>query len=268
MAGRRAYFGPPDPRWEFVETSDLLGRPVERLRPRVGSQFGDLLVVGVDPAYHARDERVRLRCTCGQESDAEPRALRRGKVRCGKCGHANRRGKWKELFPCAEIRGIWLHRYTGMVSRCTDPGHRAYPNYGGRGIRVHPAWLRDRREFFLYAKTLEHWDVPGLDLDRIDNDGHYEPGNLRLVPRSCNTQNRRNAARVEFRGERLHLSEFHRRWCPTWKAVNTIRYHLDRGRTPEWIVDAHDRGARLRPAELRAPTQVRGRHGRRNRDCP
>ena len=146
------------------------------------------------------------------------------------------------------MRSLWLHRYTGMVSRCTDPGHAAWHNYGGRGIRVHAAWLADRREFFRYAKSIAGWDRLGLDLDRIDNDGHYEPGNLRLVPRALNSRNRRNALLLRYDGRDYHVSEFHREVCPRWNSVNTIRYHLDQGRSPEQIVAIYRAGAGLRPS--------------------
>lgn len=133
---------------------------------------------------------------------------------------------------------MWCHRYTGMVSRCYDPNHRAYPNYGGRGIRVCAQWKRDRRKFFEYALTLPGYDQLGLDMDRIDNDRGYEPGNLRLVSRGENSNNRRSTVYLKFRGEELTFSEFWSRFCPDWHR-NAIQHHFDMGRSPEWVVDRY-----------------------------
>jgi hypothetical protein len=123
-----------------------------------------------------------------------------------------------------------------MVSRCTDPNHRAFPNYGGRGISIYPPWLEDRKVFFEFAKTLENWDVPGLDLDRIDNAGNYEPGNLRICPRRENCDNKRNTLRITHDGHEYGYNEFWKKFCPDW-SVNAVRYHLEQGKPPEAVVD-------------------------------
>lgn len=80
------------------------------------------------------------------------------------------------------------------ILRCTRPAHPGYGNYGGRGICVCEQWLGDPVEFVLYLATLPGWDDPSLMLDREDNDGHYEPGNLRFVTRRESQANRRRAA--------------------------------------------------------------------------
>ena len=67
-------------------------------------------------------------------------------------------------------------------------------------LRVDPAWVGVSR----FQVTLADWDAPGLDMDRKNNGGHYEPGNLRMVTRSVNSRNRR-VRPAELRAEaRLH----------------------------------------------------------------
>jgi hypothetical protein len=78
-------------------------------------------------------------------------------------------------------------RWVQMLSRCYSPSHRAYKNYGGRGIRVYQPW----RDFDTFFADVGPCPGPGLSLDRIDNDGDYEPGNVRwATPReqSLNTR--------------------------------------------------------------------------------
>ena len=77
--------------------------------------------------------------------------------------------------------------WTNMVARCTRVTHLRYENYGGRGIRVHPPWLV-RFDVFVHDVEKEcgkrpHGKGPSgrslYSFDRIDNDGHYAPGNIR-----------------------------------------------------------------------------------------
>src|SRR5690606_35233106 len=79
-------------------------------------------------------------------------------------------------------------KYSSAVTRCSSPNSKVYHNYGGRGIRVKCS-LNEWREFFLKSYSVDQ--IMKLDIDRIDNDGHYEIGNLRLVTRSENLKNRR-----------------------------------------------------------------------------
>ena len=101
------------------------------------------------------------------------------------------------------------------------------------------AWDLDRKydwgNFFTYAKTLPRWSEPGLDLDRIDNDRGYEPGNLRLVSRRANANNRRGNVRHEGFGREWSAREVHEEFCHTW-VLGTDRYPLAKERRVEWVV--------------------------------
>jgi hypothetical protein len=83
------------------------------------------------------------------------------------------------------------------IRRCTSESYRQYKDYGGRGVQVYLPWLEDRRQFAVYLMSLPGWDDPSLWLDRIDNDGHYEPGNLRWTTPSENLYNKRSRKQVE-----------------------------------------------------------------------
>jgi hypothetical protein len=75
-----------------------------------------------------------------------------------------------------------------MIGRCTDPTHHAYKNYGGRGIKVCAEWLDDPAKF-----VADMGECPAdMQLDRINNDGNYEPTNCRWVDRKTQIRNRRN----------------------------------------------------------------------------
>jgi hypothetical protein len=85
------------------------------------------------------------------------------------------------------------HRWINIKMRIFNTTNKAYPNYGGRGIRLHDAWVSD---FYAFADAIGEPPTPLHELDRIDNDGHYEPGNLRWVRRTANIRNTRNACKI------------------------------------------------------------------------
>lgn len=78
------------------------------------------------------------------------------------------------------------YSWANMIQRCTNPKNHKYPNYGARGITVCERWLTF--ENFL-ADVGERPD--GLTLDRKDNDGNYEPGNVRWATHKQQANNRR-----------------------------------------------------------------------------
>ena len=83
-----------------------------------------------------------------------------------------------------------------MIQRCESPNCRDFRWYGARGISVHPNWRHDFSAFREWA--LAHGYADHLTIDRIDNDGHYEPGNCQWISRKENAsraaRHRRGAA--------------------------------------------------------------------------
>lgn len=93
--------------------------------------------------------------------------------------------------------------------RCTDQNHAYYDDYGKRGIEFH---FPSVEACVLYLITLQGHDDLSLWIDRIDNNGHYEVGNLRFTTRSVSQKNRRTS-RPEHNGE----------------SFNGVRYYIKHG---------------------------------------
>lgn len=91
-----------------------------------------------------------------------------------------------------------------MVSRCHDPRDLAFARYGGRGITVCQRW-RESLDAFIEDMGPR---PAGYQLDRKENDGNYEPGNVRWATRKQNQRNRRNSTMVEHRGRTQHLYDW------------------------------------------------------------
>lgn len=93
----------------------------------------------------------------------------------------------------------------GMKNRCLRPNLPKYPRYGGRGITICERWMKFEN---FVADMGERPD--GLTLDRINNDGNYEPGNCRWASRFEQQANTRRSVLVEYNGKRQPLSAWSR----------------------------------------------------------
>ena len=85
------------------------------------------------------------------------------------------------------VKGCLRDRFNAIKNRCVNPKNIGYKNYGGRGIQC---LFESSDEFVDYALNKLQADPRNLQIDRIDNDGHYKPGNIRFVTRSENLKNR------------------------------------------------------------------------------
>ncbi|WP_246736115.1 hypothetical protein [Enterovirga aerilata] len=99
-------------------------------------------------------------------------------------------------------------RYDAIKQRTRNPNCPSYRDYGGRGIELR---FSSRRSFIEYVlKELPAESYRGLQIDRVNNDGHYEPGNLRLVDATGNLTNTRRNRPVLYRGiEVVHWHVWH-----------------------------------------------------------
>jgi hypothetical protein len=110
------------------------------------------------------------------------------------------RGGWKMDLPAhlmAEATRL-QGTFGGIKGRCLNPSFKQYDDYGGRGITIHKPWLESLpvgKEFVIWVLgNIGPRPSEGHQLDRMDNDGNYEPGNLRWATRKENMENRRKSA--------------------------------------------------------------------------
>lgn len=95
-----------------------------------------------------------------------------------------------------------------------NPNCKKYKSYGGRGIILYSEWELSPIAFINYVSKLPHYGEYGYSLDRIDNDGNYEPGNIRWADKRTQASNRRNCNRhgyigiKEWRGKYWGAIEF------------------------------------------------------------
>lgn len=119
------------------------------------------------------------------------------------------------------VLGTPEHRaWSGMITRCTCQKYSLYHRYGGRGIRVCELWSRD---FYEFLADMGLRPSPQHSLDRINNDGNYEPGNCRWATR-VEQRNNQGDRRIRFAtawGETKSFREWSRdpRCAVSWRAI-------------------------------------------------
>lgn len=169
------------------------------LKDETGKIYGRLTVVRRAPARYGTSAFWECLCLCGQSSIVKGVHLRRGLiVSCG-CRH------WDGS--CAKTHGHCVGRkrtreyssWVNMLVRCYNKKARHFKYYGGRGITVCERWRRNFQNFFA-----DMGNCPiGLTLERIDNNGNYEPGNCKWDSYFEQRRNRRDTRFIEFNG-RVH----------------------------------------------------------------
>lgn len=131
---------------------------------------------------------------------------------------------------------IWQN----IKDRCRNPNNPHFHNYGGRGITLHPEWLK----FPAFLAAVGPRPYPSATLERMDNDGSYAPGNVRWATRKEQARNQRKNRLLTVGGETKPLAA----WAEdVGLRPSTIHYRLRTGMSDEAAVLTPARGGR-RPA--------------------
>jgi hypothetical protein len=144
------------------------------------------------------------------------------------------------------MSGTPMHAlWRNIKQRVLNPKNPDYHHYGGRGIRICPEWETD---FLAFANAVGPRPSPLHTLDRSNNDGHYEPGNVRWATRQEQSTNRRTTRWLEFQGKRQTLSQ----WAGELSmAPESLITRLNRAKLPVGQALSIPKGFRNRWLEFR-----------------
>jgi hypothetical protein len=179
--------------------------PKGKFRDLTGQRFG-MLEVRCLLGSKERNIHFACRCDCGKEIEVMSQNLYTGRqTSCG-CLKLTRGGRSTE----AEY-AIW----NGMLQRCYNQKQDKYDCWGGRGIRVCEKW---RASYDAFYDDMGPRPSPKHSIDRIDNDGNYEPGNCRWATQSQQARNTRppKGLGVAFRGKTQSLLAWSRELGIPW----------------------------------------------------
>lgn len=172
------------------------------LQDLTGQRFGRWLVLSraSRPVGKSRGAYWNCQCTCGTERPVFGRNLRNGESGgCG-CGRPARAKLRSTTHGQSETTTYSIWRT--FRQRCNNPKNDHYNSYGGRGISVCDRWNASRG-FANFLTDMGERPSQSHTLDRINNDGNYEPGNCRWATKREQHRNRRNTIRLQVAGEEL-----------------------------------------------------------------
>lgn len=168
-----------------------------RAKDLTGQRFHRLVVISRAPGYPGGSKGARWHCVCdcGNKTISGGTQLRNGDTKS--CGCHARQFLGKPHYKHGQHKHKLYIAWTSIKQRCLNPKNPVYPFYGGRGITICDEWLNNYPAFVAYmgtAPTDKH------TVDRIDNNGNYEPGNVRWATRSEQVRNTRYTQMITHDG--------------------------------------------------------------------
>lgn len=192
-----------------------------------GQRFGRLIAIG--PVSQTKHKGIKwlVRCDCGGQ-----KVILAHNLVCGltkSCGCLQR--DWCSLPKShGKSRSRLYHLWNLMLSRVKSSGRK---NYFGRGITVCQEWQESFEAFDSCVSALPHCGEKGYSLDRINNDGNYEPGNVRWATSAEQSRNTRRTRLFTFNGKTQCVVD----WCRECNMSNSAFYgRLRSGWTIEEIL--------------------------------
>lgn len=228
---------PQSPLADLEESSSQRPRRGRAGRMASGQRFGNLVVIGRAPSEGKwAHSRVYTKCDCGNMRDFRLDAIKRGAhTHCG-CRTSQNYSAARKIHGqyCGGIGSKLANTHGAMLERCYNSKCQFYDRYGGRGITVCDRWRvgeNGKRHLECFIEDMGYPPSKAYSLDRINNDGNYEPSNCRWATRVEQQNNRRGNVRVEFLGRTQTLTQ--------WTRELNLDYDLvrDRIQAMGWSVE-------------------------------
>lgn len=197
----------------------------------IGKRFCRLIVVKKIDDYVSKSggkhKRYSCICDCGKCVSVLKEHLTSGRQKS--CGCLR---KENGIFKHGEIDSRLYKIWGNMCNRCSNTRNPAWERYGGRGIKVCDGW----KEYINFKNwALKNGYSDSLSIDRINNDGDYEPNNCRWVDKFVQANNKRSNHIIKYGGETKTLSEWAKHLNISYKVlfnrVKTLNWDIEKAFT-------------------------------------
>lgn len=174
----------------------------------IGMKFGRLTVLKeIEKNKNLRT--FECICECGNKKIVFKKYLKNGDTRSCGCLKIEYLKNKSIGLKHGMSRTKFYKMYDSIKKRCLNKNNKDYKNYGGRGIKICNEWLNKENGFInFYNWAIENGYKEGLTIDRINNNGNYEPNNCRWVTNKEQQRNTRNNVFLTYNGETHCLSEW------------------------------------------------------------
>lgn len=170
-----------------------------------GQKFGRLTALEVD-----RNDKGKIywlcKCDCGNSCTVLTNRLTSGHTKSCGCIEKEKIGNLNKTH--GKYRTRIYRIYQQMVSRCYKEYSTKYNDYGGRGITICPEWLGEHGFENFFEWSMKNGYAENLTIDRINNDGNYEPSNCRWATVKQQANNRRTSRYIDVDGEKMTVAMF------------------------------------------------------------
>lgn len=156
-------------------------------------------------------------CDCGVRFVARGTSIRYGSTQSCGCGSLDQARRNMASYHMRYDTGlgptarILKDLYRNMLDRCNNPANKRYYCYGGRGVSVCSLWSSSSGRRLFYEWCMCNGWRKGLELDRRDVNGNYEPSNCRFVDDFTQANNKTDNHYVTWNGETLTITEWARK---------------------------------------------------------
>lgn len=199
---------------------------MSKIKDLTGKRFGRLKVISYNGSNKYGKALWLCKCDCGNIQTVVGSSLTNNlTISCG-CYNKEilKKIKTKHSMSNSELYKVWQ----GIKIRCYDKNSTYYNNYGGRDIKMCDEWKNDFVPFYNWA--INNGYRNSLTIDRINNDGNYEPSNCRWITRREQNNNMRKNIILEYNGKGQTISE----WAnETGINRTTLYYRIKRGWSAE-----------------------------------
>lgn len=185
----------------------------------IGQKFGRLTVLEECKERKHGGKQYKCLCDCGNYVNVRKDMLKSGNTKsCGCLQRETASDMAKKKIKHGKCNTRLYKIYYKIINRCYNKNMNRYSDWGGRGIVVCDEWLNDFMNFYNWAINNGYQD--NLSIDRVNNDGNYEPSNCRWITNKEQSNNRRSNITITYNGKTQTLKQ----WAENLKVSYSTLY--------------------------------------------